>query len=96
MKSISEKKMTRYLKITKTAIEKVKICAPKRSYNYRIAEDFLNMARSYHSDAEHFYEKGDFVNAFGCVNYAHGWLDAGARLGLFDVDEDDKLFTLAE
>ena len=41
-------------------------------------------------------EKGDLVNAFASVNYAHGWLDAGARLGLFDVGLDDKLFTLAE
>ena len=41
-------------------------------------------------------EKGNYVLAFGALNYAHGWLDAGARLGLFDVDEDDQLFTLAE
>lgn len=96
MKSITNKKITRYLEITEKALKKVKICAPKRSYNRKIAEDFLVMARSYHSDAGHFYEKGDYVNAFACVNYAHGWLDAGARLGLFDVGEDDKLFTLAE
>jgi uncharacterized protein len=54
------------------------------------------MARAYFSDAEHFRGKGDFINAFGCVNYAHGWLDAGARLGLFDVGLDDQLFTLTE
>jgi len=96
MKSITDKKITRYLEMTEHALKKVKMCAPKRSYNHKIAEDFLNMARSYHSDAVHFYKKGDFVNAFACVNYAHGWLDAGARLGLFDVGEDDRLFTLAE
>ena len=60
------------------------------------AENFLEMAQSYFSDANHFYEEGDYVNAFACVNYAHGWLDAGARFGLFDVDSDDRLFTLAE
>jgi hypothetical protein len=54
------------------------------------------MAVSYFEDAEHFKQKGDYVNAFACVNYAHGWLDCGARLGLFDVGEDDKLFTLYE
>jgi len=53
------------------------------------------MARSYFEDARHFRAKGDFVNAFACVNYAHGWLDAGARLGLFDVGADDTLFTLS-
>jgi len=54
------------------------------------------MAQAYFDDANHFFEKGDFVNAFGCVNYAYGWLDAGARLGLFDVGGDDALFTLSE
>jgi len=54
------------------------------------------MAQAYYNDARHFYDKGDYINAFACVNYAHGWLDAGARLGIFDVDGDDKLFTLAE
>jgi len=54
------------------------------------------MANAYFSDARHFREKGDFVNAFACVNYAHGWLDCGARIGLFDVGGDDQLFTLYE
>ncbi len=56
-------------------------------------EDFLDMAARYFSDAKHFYSKNDMVNAFACLNYAHGWLDAGARLGLFDV-HDSRLFTV--
>ena len=81
---------------TGRALEKVRIAVPPRSHYRKAAEDFLGMARSYFSDAKHFLEKDDLVNAFACVNYAHGWLDAGARLGLFDVGLDDKLFTLAE
>ena len=54
------------------------------------------MAKAYFEDARHFFDEGDFVNSFACVNYAHGWLDAGARLGLFDVGGDDELFTLYE
>ena len=34
----------------------------------------------YLKDSKHFQEKGDYVNAFGALNYAHGWLDSGARL----------------
>jgi hypothetical protein len=34
------------------------------------------------------------VTAFAALNYAHGWLDAGARLGLFDVGKDNVLFTV--
>lgn len=52
------------------------------------------MAKRYFSDAQHFKEKGDIVTAFAALNYAHGWLDAGARLGLFDVGHDSELFTV--
>ena len=84
------------LEITKQALEKVKIIAPGKSYMRRIAEDFLDMAQAYYNDAKHFKDNNDPLRAVACVNYAHAWLDAGARLGIFDVDEDDRLFTLAE
>ncbi len=84
------------LDVTKRALDKLKIIAPEKSYAKRIAEDFLNMARSYYTDATHFAANGDLVNAFAAVNYAHGWLDAGARLGVFDVAGDARLFTLLE
>ncbi len=74
----------------------MRIVSPDRSFMRTAADDFLSMARAYFEDAEHFYETGDLINAFACVNYAHGWLDAGARLGLWDVDGDDQLFTLYE
>ena len=84
------------LKITNRALKKVKIIAPKKSYARKIATDFLEMATAYYNDALHFKDQNDRIRAVACVNYAHGWLDAGARLGVFDVDEDDRLFTLAE
>lgn len=74
----------------------MKITPPKPSFHRTVADDFYKMAKAYFDDAGHFLEKDDFVNSFACVNYAHGWLDAGARLGLFDVGEDDRLFTLSE
>ncbi len=93
---ISREKIERYLSITEEALNKLKIAAPDRSFNRKMADDFLNMAASYYSDAKHFYETGDYINAFASVNYAHGWLDCGARIGLFDVGGDDRLFTLYE
>lgn len=96
MNQISEEKVLKYLDTTRRALEKLVIAAPERSFNRRLAEDFLNMATSYYEDARHFREIGDLVNAFAAVNYAHGWLDCGARIGLFDVGQDDKLFTLYE
>ena len=94
--TITEAKIDRYLDITKRALEKLKIVTPERSFSKRLADDFLNMANSYYNDAKHFREKGDFVTAFAAVNYAHGWIDCGARIGLWDVGQDDQLFTLYE
>jgi uncharacterized protein len=94
--TISEERITKYLHTTKRALDKLSIAPPEPSQLRTIAEDFLRMARSYYLDAIHFHEKEDFINSYAAVNYAHGWLDAGARLGLFDVGGDDQLFTLSE
>lgn len=94
--TITEEKIDKYLDITKKALDKILIAAPERSYNKKLADDFLNMATSYYNDAKHFRESGDLVTAFAAVNYAHGWLDCGTRIGLFDVGGDDVLFTLFE
>lgn len=93
-REITQDKIIRYLKITEKAIKKVKI-TDSGSIDWKsAAEDFFRMAKCYYKDAIHFKERGDIVNAFAAVNYAHGWLDAGARLGLFDVDHDSTLFTV--
>ena len=94
--TVTEEKIDRYHEITKKALDRLKIAAPDRSYNKRLADDFLNMAVSYYNDAKHFRKEGDLVTAFAAVNYAHGWLDCGARIGLFDVGGNDVLFTLYE
>jgi len=96
MAELPEDLVRKDLDVTKRALEKLKVIAPEKSYARRIAEDFLKMARSYYEDATHFAAKGDFVNAFAAVNYAHGWIDAGARLGVFDAGGDNRLFTLLE
>ena len=93
---ITEEKITKYFDVTKRAMEKVKISEAKyvKIQFQKAGEDFLEMARNYFEDAQHFKENGNVVNAFAALNYAHGWLDAGARLGLFDVEGDDKLFAV--
>lgn len=92
MNTITAEKLDRYFSITKEAIEMVK---DKGFDEIREdeAKDFLDMAERYFSDAIHFKKKNDFVNAFACLNYAHGWLDAGARIRLFKVS-DSRLFTV--
>ena len=86
----------RDIALTDRALRAVRIAPPERSHLRKVAEDFLAMGRAYFEDAKHFRDKGELEKALANVNYAHGWLDAGARLGLFDVGGDDALFTLAE
>jgi len=93
MKQITEEKLNKYFKVTEAALKKVKIKVPKNTNLKKVAEDFLDMAQRYFQDAKHFKEKGDYVTAFAALNYAHGFLDAGARLKVFDV-KDNKLFAI--
>lgn len=88
---ISKEKLEKYSSLTTKALEIVKnsIISGKEAESKEIIE----MVSNYLSDAKHFEEKEDYVNAFAALNYAHGWLDSGVRLGVFDVD-DDKLFTI--
>ncbi|MBT3304303.1 DUF357 domain-containing protein [Candidatus Woesearchaeota archaeon] len=88
MDKITDKKLAKYFDVTGRALEKVKKAKCKKG-----AEVVLDMAERYYSDAGHFRNKNDYVNAFACLNYAHGWLDCGATLELFDV-HDNKLFTV--
>ncbi|MFH1642741.1 MAG: DUF357 domain-containing protein [Nanoarchaeota archaeon] len=92
MKEITEEKLKNYFDVTKRAIEKAKVSGNRLNLENERA-DCLDMIERYFSDALHFQKQGHFVNAFAALNYAHGWLDACARLGLFDV-HDSELFTV--
>lgn len=88
---INKKKIEKYKNITEKALAKAKKAIIKGKENY--SREIIDMVSNYLSDAEHFEKKEDFVNAFAAINYAHGWLDAGVRLDIFDVT-DDKIFTI--
>lgn len=36
----------------------------------------IELASQYFEDSKYYLEKKDFFTAFGCINYAHGLLDA--------------------
>ena len=88
---ISKEKLNKYFGLTSRALKEVKknIISGKE----REAGEIVDMVSNYLSDAKHFEGKGDFINAFAALNYAHGWLDSGVRLKIFDVN-DDRLFTV--
>lgn len=89
--TITKQKLAKYFKLTSTALAQVKKNIIKGKENY--AKEIIEMVKNYLSDAKHFEKNSDFVNAFAAINYAHGWLDSGVRLDIFDV-KDDKLFTI--
>ncbi len=75
-------------------IKALKICKKSiaKSKEQSAKEIFL-MVESYISDSQYFKEKKDYINSYGCLNYAYGWLDCGARLKIFLV-KDTNLFTI--
>ena len=83
-----EQKLSRYFELTSLALKKVKIVEKHK----KEAEDLLDLAKRYFDDAKYFEKKGDLVNAYGAIVYAHAFLDIGARLGFFDVGKDNKMF----
>ena len=86
--------LERYLRLTHEALDRVRAAPPERSFLRGASDDFLSMARAYLADAEHFSAAGDGERALAAASYAHGWLDAGVRLGILDGGEDDQRFTL--
>ncbi len=88
---ITREKLDKYLRLTTLALGEVKKNVVRGKE--KDAEEIILMVENYLSDANHFLEKEDFVNSFAALNYSHGWVDSGVRLGIFDV-HDDKLFTV--
>ena len=88
---ITKEKLQKYLGLSEKALK----IAGKKIVKGREkeAKEIIEMALNYISDAKYFRGKKDFVNAFAAVNYAHGWIDSGVRLGIFNV-KNKKLFTV--
>ena len=93
--SISNARIQKYIGLTAKALDKVSIIDKLGTDNHSKAEDILAMVKAYHSDAKFFLEEGRGDDAFAAVNYAHGWIDCGVRLGYLDGKGDWQLFTLS-
>lgn len=88
---VCQARLSKYFEITGKALAIAKKAINKK--RKKDALEVLDMASRYYEDAKWFQEREHYVNAFAALNYAHGWLDAGARLGLFKV-KDSKLFVI--
>jgi len=88
---VTIKKLKKYYNLSSKALAIAKKAIVKGKEKQ--AKEIIQMVECYLSDSKHFEKQGNYVNAYGCLNYAHGWLDAGARLRIFKVT-DTNLFTI--
>ena len=88
-------RINKYLALTEKALDKVSIIGEPNSEDYTKAQDILDMVGAYLSDSKYFLNKDRGDDAFAAINYAHGWLDCGVRLGYLDGKGDWQLFTLS-
>lgn len=90
---ITKEKLNKYFNLSSKALEIVKNKKNIAKGKEKEAKEIISMVENYLSDAKFFEKKQDYVNAFAALNYAHGWIDSGVRLGIFNVS-DNKLFTV--
>lgn len=88
---VCTRRIEKYRKITSKALEIAKKNIAKGKEEQ--AREIIEMVSCYLQDSDYFEKQGHLINAFACLNYAHGWLDSGARLKIFLV-KDRKLFTI--
>ena len=92
---VTADRINKYLTLTEKALNKVSIIGEPDSEDYTKAQDILEMVGAYLSDSKYFLSEGRGDDAFAAINYAHGWLDCGVRLGYLDGKGDWQLFTLS-
>ena len=83
MDTLTNERLEREFKVTEKALKEIEIKVSKEDRHYKNALHFLDTARKYYEDAKYFKNKDDKASAFGALNYAFGWLDAGKNIGLF-------------
>lgn len=87
-------KTDRYESMLAEALATADVAPPAESPLGNAAIQYEEMARSYLADGRHFRETDQLGDALAAFAYGHGWLDAGARIGLLEVPEESHLFTV--
>jgi hypothetical protein len=93
MASDLESKTDQYESLLAEALEVATVAEDLPAEQTDAAEQCLEMAASYLQDGRHFRETGSLPDALAAFSYGHGWLDAGARVGVLDAPSEGHLFT---
>lgn len=88
---VTKKKLEEYYNLTHKALNIAKKSIVKNKL--KEAKEIFTIVEAYLSDSNYFKKNKDYVLAYGALNYAHGWLDAGSRLKIYKVS-DNKLFVI--
>jgi len=88
---ITKDTIEKYYNVTKNALNIAKKSISKNQK--KKANEIIKIVECYLEDSIYFKNKKDYVNSFGAIYYAHGWMDCGARLKIFNVKDSD-LFTI--
>jgi len=88
-----DEKTDRYETLLAGALNAAEVAPQEGTPLFEMALECREMAQSYLDDGRHFRAEGDPVNALAAFSYGHGWMDAGARIGLFEIPADSELFT---
>ena len=99
IKETMKETVKHYLQITKEALDKARKAISNNNAisnsnsGKKQAAIVLDMAERYYKDAIYWQKKKQLVTALAAVSYAHGWIDCGSKLGLFNV-KDSRLFII--
>jgi len=83
MDTLTDERLDKEFIRTEEALTNIKINLSKDDKYYDAASAFLDTSQRYYKDAIFFKQKGDKASAFGALNYAFGWIDAGKKAGFF-------------
>ena len=86
---VDKEKLERSFQVTERALDEARKSPENIDLDDDTRKHLIDNIERYVKDARHFEQQGDIVSAFAALNYAHGLLDAGVLIGLFDVDNDE-------
>lgn len=87
-------KVERYVNMLSSALKNVS-CAPEAGTGIKRASDRILCACNVLKEfGDRFQSLGRLENALGSYSYAHAWLDAGIRAGLFCIEGKHDLFAV--
>lgn len=95
MDNVINQRLIKNLDILKEILAKAKLASENLNITNSTKGEFIDIIEKYIDNAENFFKKEDLIESFISLSYAHGWLDAGGKVGIFDLSDlrlfkDDK------